>query len=67
MLVIVVGAGVVFPLWVAFSPTGRLSTAAFAAFGWSVLVIGGAVWETAHEPAIVVHAYSTTRADRAVA
>ena len=47
VLVIVVGAGVVFPLWVAFSPTGRLSTVAFAAFGWSVLVIGGAVWETA--------------------
>ena len=47
VLVIVVGAGVVFPLWVAFSPTERLSTAAFAAFGWSLLVIGGAVWETA--------------------
>ena len=31
----------------AFSPTGRLSTAAFAAFGWSVLGIGATVWETA--------------------
>jgi hypothetical protein len=47
VLVVVVGAGVVFPLWVSFSPTGRLSKAAFGAFGWSILAIGAAVWETA--------------------
>jgi hypothetical protein len=47
VLVTVVGAGVVVPLWAAFSPTGRLSTSAFAAFGWSVLLIGATVWETA--------------------
>jgi hypothetical protein len=47
VLAVVVAAGVVFPLWVSFSPTGRLSTVAFAAFGWSVLAIGGTVWETA--------------------
>jgi hypothetical protein len=47
LLAFVVGAGVVFPLWVAFSPTGRLSTVAFAAFGWSVLAIGVTVWEMA--------------------
>lgn len=47
VLALVVGAGVVFPLWVSFSPTGRLSTAAFAAFGWSLLAIGATVWETA--------------------
>jgi hypothetical protein len=33
--------------WAAFAPTGRLSTAAFAAFGWSLLAIGVTVWETA--------------------
>jgi len=47
VLVVVVGAGVVFPLWVAFSPTQRLSTAAFAAFGWAVLATGASVWESA--------------------
>ena len=47
VLAIVVGGGVVFPLWAAFAPTGRLSTAAFAAFGWSLLAIGVTVWETA--------------------
>src|SRR5207245_2172107 len=39
------GRGV--PLWVAFSPSARLSTAAFAAFGWSILVIGDMVWVAA--------------------
>jgi hypothetical protein len=47
VLAIVVGGGVVLPLWVAFAPTGRLSTAAFAAFGWSLLAIGVTVWEAA--------------------
>jgi hypothetical protein len=47
VVVIVVGAGVVFPLWVSFSPTERLSTDAFAAFGWSVLAVGVTAWETA--------------------
>jgi hypothetical protein len=47
VLVLVIGAGVVFPLWVSFSPTSRLSTAAFAAFGWSILGIGATVWEAA--------------------
>jgi hypothetical protein len=47
VLVAVVGAGVMFPLWVSFSPTQLLSTAAFAAFGWSVLATGVTVWETA--------------------
>jgi hypothetical protein len=47
VLAVVVGAGVVFPLWVSFSPTQRLSTAAFAAFGWAVLVVGATVWATA--------------------
>ncbi len=47
VLALVVGAGVVFPLWVSFSPTQRLSTAAFAAFGWAVLVVGATVWATA--------------------
>jgi hypothetical protein len=45
VLLAVVGAGVVFPLWVSFSPSGRLSTAAFAGFGWSVLAVGATVWE----------------------
>jgi hypothetical protein len=47
VLAIVIGGGVVFPLWAAFTPTGQLSTAAFAAFGWSLLAIGVTVWETA--------------------
>jgi hypothetical protein len=47
VLAIVVGGGVVLPLWVAFAPTGRLSTASFTAFGWSLLAIGVTVWETA--------------------
>lgn len=47
VLVVVVGAGVVFPLWVSFSPTERLSTAAFAAFGWAVLATGASVWAIA--------------------
>jgi hypothetical protein len=47
VLAIVVAGGVVFPLWVAFAPTGRLSTVAFAVFGWSLLAIGVTVWETA--------------------
>jgi hypothetical protein len=47
VLVLVIGAGVVFPLWVSFSPTTRLSTAAFAAFGWSILGIGATVSGTA--------------------
>jgi hypothetical protein len=47
VLALVVGAGVVFPLWVSFSPSGRLSTVAFAAFGWAMLGIGATVWQTA--------------------
>ena len=47
VLAVVVGGGVVFPLWAAFAPTGRQSTAAFAVFGWSLLAIGVTVWETA--------------------
>ncbi len=56
--VAVVGAGVVFPLWVSFSPTARLSTAAFAAFGWSILAVGATVWETVQRmnpPSLSVH------------
>lgn len=45
VLAAVVGVGVVFPLWVSFSPTGRLSTAAFVVFGWSMLAVGATVWE----------------------
>lgn len=58
-LVVVAGAGVVFPLWVSFSPTQRLSTAAFAAFGWAVFASGATVWETARRmnpPSLSVHA-----------
>lgn len=47
VLAVVVGGGVVFPLWVSFSPTQRLSTAAFAAFGWAVLLVGATVWDIA--------------------
>jgi hypothetical protein len=47
VLVISVAAGVVFPLWVSFSPTQSTSTVAFAAFGWSVVTVGAAAWETA--------------------
>ncbi len=47
VLVTAVGAGVVFPLWVSFSPTQSTSTAAFGAFGWSVVAVGAAAWETA--------------------
>lgn len=47
VLGIVVGVGVVFPLWVSFSPTRSMSTAAFATFGWSVVAVGAAVWEIA--------------------
>lgn len=47
VLAMVAGAGVVFPLWVSFSPTRSSSTAAFAAFGWSVMAVGAAVWEIA--------------------
>lgn len=42
-----VGGGIVLPLWVAFSPTAHLSTAAFTTFGWSILVIGDMVWVAA--------------------
>ena len=58
VLVVVVGASVVFPLWVSFSPTQRLSTAAFAAFGWAILVVGATVWETAQRmnpPSLSLH------------
>lgn len=46
-LALVVSAGVIFPLWVSFGPSDRLSVAAFAGFGWSLLVVGATVWETA--------------------
>ena len=58
VLVVVVGAGVVFPLWVSFSPTQRMSTAAFAAFGWAVLATGASVWESAQRmnpPSLSLH------------
>jgi hypothetical protein len=45
VLLFVVSGSVVFPLWVSFSPSARLSSAAFAAFGWAILIVGASVWE----------------------
>ena len=47
VMAVAMSGGVVLPLWVSFSPTPRLSTAAFAGFGWSFLLIGASAWETA--------------------
>lgn len=47
VMAVAITGGVVFPLWAAFSPTQRLSSAAFAGFGWSLLLIGASAWETA--------------------
>ena len=54
-----VGGGVILPLWVSFSPTQRLSTVAFAGFGWSFLLTVGSAWETARRmnpQAVSMHA-----------
>ncbi|HET7014588.1 MAG TPA: hypothetical protein VFI65_11800, partial [Streptosporangiaceae bacterium] len=45
VLLVVVGGSVVFPLWVSFSPSARLSSAAFGAFGWAILIVGASAWE----------------------
>ena len=59
VMALTIGGGVILPLWASFSPTRRLSTAAFAAFGWSFLITVAAVWATARSmnpPALSVRA-----------
>lgn len=65
VMAVAISGGVVFPLWVSFSPTPRLSTAAFTGFGWSFLVIGASAWETARR--MNPQAVSTHARQRALA
>jgi hypothetical protein len=62
-----VGSGVVWPLWVAAEPSRASTRCAFAAFGWSVLLIASAAWLAAQriQPAWLV-ACASRRALRLV-
>ena len=68
VLAIAVGAGVVFPLWVSFAPTGRLSDGCFC----GVRLVGsrrrrrGAGDRAADEPSIAVVGDSPPRAEGTV-
>ena len=65
VLALAICGGVVLPLWISFSPTQRLSTAAFAGVGWSFLLTVASAWETARR--MNLQAVSTHTCRRALA